>query len=44
MGHYQAKYREKDEDDEEEPTDQDAPVIVRFGDLFQVRNLEKGSR
>lgn len=37
MGHYQAKYREKDDDDEEQPADPDAPVIVRFGDLFQVR-------
>lgn len=35
MGKYQAKYREKDEDDE--PQDEDSPVIVRFGDLFQVR-------
>lgn len=42
MGHYQAKYREKDEDyDEEESADPDALVIVRFGDLFQVRNFEK---
>lgn len=35
MGQYHAKYREKD-DDEDEPQDDNSPVIVRFGDLFQV--------
>lgn len=41
MGQYQAKYREKndddDDDDEEGELDENSPVIVRFGDLFQVR-------
>lgn len=37
MGQYQAKYREKDDDEEEEELDENSPVIVRFGDLFQVR-------
>ncbi|XP_065219892.1 actin-binding Rho-activating protein-like [Planococcus citri] len=36
MGQYQAKYREKDDDEDEPQQEEDSPVIVRFGDLFQM--------
>lgn len=35
MGQYQIKYRDEDED--ENKTAEDSTIIVRFGDLFQVR-------
>lgn len=39
MGQYQAKYRERDPDEEDIPVgnpDEEPSAIVRFGDLFQV--------
>ena len=37
MGHYQSKCREAEEND----TKDESPVIVRFGDLFQVNDDTK---